>query len=226
MRPRRDADRPRIADVVVDRFHVQIVVEHLDASVAAVADIDVAVGIHRHRVRQVQLAASAAARPSLLDESSVLVELHDARVAISIGHEDIPRRIKAHVSGPAEDVWLWRRFGCSWSVGREPLDRLGPPADHHRHAAVRRELDHHVRTFIDRPDVVLAIDSDRMREFEPVQALADLAYEGPVLIELEQSRVAAARIDEDVALGIRRNSNAFAEIKIGWKLQEVWYRLI
>ena len=56
MRARRDADRPRVADVVVDRLEVQVVVEHLDARVAAVADVDVALRVDRDRVRRVQLA--------------------------------------------------------------------------------------------------------------------------------------------------------------------------
>src|SRR5437016_7956479 len=39
MRPLRDADRPRRADVVVDRLQVQIVVQNLDARVAAVGHV-------------------------------------------------------------------------------------------------------------------------------------------------------------------------------------------
>jgi hypothetical protein len=56
MRPGRDAHRPGVSDVVIDGLHVQVVVEHLDPHVAAIADVDVAGRVHRHRVRQVQLA--------------------------------------------------------------------------------------------------------------------------------------------------------------------------
>ena len=46
MRPRRHADFPRCADIVVLSFKLQVVVEDLDAPVAAVADIDVALQIN------------------------------------------------------------------------------------------------------------------------------------------------------------------------------------
>ena len=45
MRPRSNAKRPRGSDLVVNRFELQIVVEDLDAPVAAVSDVDIALGI-------------------------------------------------------------------------------------------------------------------------------------------------------------------------------------
>ena len=67
VRPRRDADRPRVADVVVDGPQHQVVVEHLHARVAAIGDVDVALRVGRDRVRRVHLArrrsAGAADRP-------------------------------------------------------------------------------------------------------------------------------------------------------------------
>ena len=109
MRARRDADRPRVADVVVDRLDVQVVVEDLDARVAAIADVDVSLRIHRHRVRQVELPGLVAARARLLDEPAVLVELHDARVAVAVGDEDVAGRVPADVGRPAEHIVLRRR---------------------------------------------------------------------------------------------------------------------
>ena len=47
MRPRRDAHGPRVADVVVDGSQDQVVVEHLHARVAAIADVDVALRVRR-----------------------------------------------------------------------------------------------------------------------------------------------------------------------------------
>ena len=66
----------------------------------------------------------------------------------------------------------------------------------------------------------------RVRELEAVEALADLPDERAVLIELEQPRVAAARVDEDVPLGIGRDADAFAQVQIGRQLEEVRHRLV
>ena len=64
-----------------------------------------------------------------------------------------------------------------------------------------------------------------MREREAVESLADLAHERAVLIELEETRVAAARVDEHVPLGVGRDADAFAEVQVRRKLQEVRHRL-
>ena len=226
MRPRRDAHGPRIADVVVDRLHVQIVVEHLHASVAAVADVDVAVRVHRHRVRQIQLPSLAAARAGLFDEAAVLVELHDARVAVAVGHEDVARCVPPDVGRPAEHVRFRRRRRRAWSRCDDAFDGFRPPAEHHHHAPFGVELDDHVRPLVDGPDVVVRVDADGVRELEAVQALADLANERAVLIELEQSRVAAARVDEHVPLRVGRDADALAEIQIRRQLEEVRHRVV
>ena len=65
-----------------------------------------------------------------------------------------------------------------------------------------------------------------MRHLEAVEALADLADELAVLIELEEPRVAAAREDEDVSLRIPRDADAFAKIQIGRQRQEVRHRFV
>ncbi len=65
-----------------------------------------------------------------------------------------------------------------------------------------------------------------MREREAVQALADLADVLAGLIEFEQARVLAAGVNEDVALGVGGDADAFAQVQIGWKLQEVRHRIV
>src|ERR1700681_217912 len=50
MRPARDADRPRVADVVVDGLQVEVVVEDLNARVAAISDVHIALSVDRDRV--------------------------------------------------------------------------------------------------------------------------------------------------------------------------------
>ena len=69
-----------------------------------------------------------------------------------------------------------------------------------------------------------AIDAHGVRELEAVDALADFADVVPVLIELEQAGVAAARVDEDVALRVGGDADAFAEIEVGRQLEEVGHR--
>ena len=81
--------------------------------------------------------------------------------------------------------------------------------EYHHHAALRVELDDHVRALVDGPDVVVLVDADVVRERPRVQVLADLADELAVRPELEQlrrggavgrsGRVAAIE-DEDVLL--------------------------
>ena len=97
---------------------------------------------------------------------------------------------------------------------------------HHHDAPLGVELDDHVRPFVDGPDVVVRVDADGVRELEAVQALADLAHERAVLIELEQPRVAAARVHEHVPLGVGRDADAFAEIQMRRQLEKVRHRVV
>src|SRR6516225_613470 len=63
-----------------------------------------------------------------------------------------------------------------------------------------------------------------MGELEAVIALADLLEEVAVLVELEQARVAAAMVDENVSLRIGCNTDGFAEILAGRQLEEIRHR--
>jgi len=62
-----------------------------------------------------------------------------------------------------------------------------------------------------------------VRELEPVVPFPNLADEGAVLIELEQPRVGAARVDKDMPLGIGRDTDGFAQVHAGRELQERAY---
>ena len=106
------------------------------------------------------------------------------------------------------------------------VNRRRPAAEHHQHLALRAELGDHVGAFVDGPDVVVLVDAHRVGEFEAVIALADFLDEVAVLVELPQPRVGAAVIDEDVALGIGRDGDRFAEILAGRELQEVRHRRV
>jgi hypothetical protein len=61
-------------------------------------------------------------------------------------------------------------------------------AKHHGHVAFGVEAHHHVRAFVHHPDVVRWIDAHAVTETKAVEALADLAHELALVIELEQLR--------------------------------------
>ena len=119
-------------------------------------------------------------------------------------------------------------FCAGWfgpvGVATHAVDGRRPAAEHHQHLALGAELGDHVGALVDRPDIVLRIDAHRMGELEAVIALADFLEEVAVLIELEQPRVGAAVIDEDMALRVGRDGDGFAEILARRQLQEIRHR--
>src|SRR5262245_21124027 len=82
---RRDAGRRRRTDGDELRLERALGVEHLDAIVATVADVDEPLRVDRHRVRDIELSRCSAARTPRLEILAALVELGDARVAIAVG---------------------------------------------------------------------------------------------------------------------------------------------
>ena len=79
-------------------------------------------------------------------------------------------------------------------------DRVRPVAQDHDDPTRGVEFEDHVGSLVDGPDVVLGIDTHGVCELEAVIPFADLADVFPGLIEFEQPRVRASRIDEDVSL--------------------------
>ena len=107
---------------------------------------------------------------------------------------------------------------------------LGLAAEHHHHAALGIELDDHVRAFIDGPEVVLRVDSDRVREGPGVQVVADFAHELAILIELKDLRGGgsvrraggvATREHVNLALGIHGDPGGFTKVQIVGQLEEI-----
>ena len=98
--------------------------------------------------------------------------------------------------------------------------------EHHHDSSRGIELDDHVRSLIDGPDVVLRVHTHRVRELEAVVPLADFANILAILIELEQTCVGAPCVNKNMSLGIGRNTDRFAHIQSRRKLQEVWYGLV
>src|SRR2546430_2478633 len=112
------------------------------------------------------------------DELSVLVKLRDAGGAIAVGNEHIsagiPRNIRRPVEVVARNARAWRSTATSASAfptsslssaagWRRNNQRFGFPAQPHEYTSIGIELDHHVRSLIDDPNVVLPVDADTMR---------------------------------------------------------------
>ena len=69
------------------------------------------------------------------------------------------------------------------------------------------------------------IHPHRVRERKAVEPFADLAHVVPLRVEFEQARGLAARVDEDVSLGIGGDADAFAQVQVGRQLQEIRRRV-
>ena len=95
--PWRDADGPGSADVYIHGLERAIVVEDLDAAVAAITDVNIALMIDLYRMHVFKLAFTFAAGSPGLEEIAVLVELHDPLVPVSVGYKDIARGIPGHI---------------------------------------------------------------------------------------------------------------------------------
>src|SRR5262249_19194110 len=226
MGPRRNAKRPGSANLVIDRLELQIVVEDLDSAVTSVPNINVALRVGRDGVRKIELAPLRSLGANRRDVSPVLVVLDDPRIAISVGDENIPGGVPRDIGRPVECIRLRRRLrGARRRRRFYPFNRFGPPAQKHDDSPLGIELDNHVRPLIDGPNIVLWIDPYRMSEREAIQTLTDLADIFPILIEFKQTRLLASGVDKNMPFGIRRNTNTFAKVQVGWKLQEVWRRI-
>src|ERR1019366_3580604 len=194
MRPGRDAHGPRRAHVVVNGLEIEVVVEDLHAAVAAVAHVNVALGIQGDGMRQIQLPGRRALTARGFQEAPVPVVLDHAGVSVAVGDEDVPRRVPADIRRTIERVGLHRR-GCG-------LGWLRSSTQDHDNAALGIELDHHVRPFVHRPDVVLRIHPYGMREDKSVEPCTDLTQVVPLGVEFEEPGGLTARVDEDMSLGI------------------------
>src|SRR3954452_22436369 len=100
----RDAERLRVADVLDLALERPVVVEDLDALVAAIGRINVALGIDGDAVDAGELAGRVASLAPRLDEHAVLRERGDARFAAAIGDEDVALRVPGDVGRAIEEV--------------------------------------------------------------------------------------------------------------------------
>ncbi|MEJ2007682.1 MAG: hypothetical protein P8Z30_05910 [Acidobacteriota bacterium] len=100
--------------------------------------------------------------------------------------------------------------------------RLRSPAQHHLHAAALGvEFDHHIRTLIHAPDIVIPVDLDAVGEDKSVKAVANGTHVIPIRIKLQQTSLLAAVIDKDVALGIYGHARDFAQVHSLRQLEKI-----
>src|SRR5262245_26152927 len=164
-----DAARP--AELLPLRDEIAILVEDLNAIVAAVADEDPSLRIDGDGVRRVELAGPLAFPAPRLDEFPVLGKLHDARIGVSamtIGDENVAVRRGHYVARTIEGVG--------------PVTSNPRLAERHQHLSFRAEFEYLVTLAIfagrvGRPDVAVAVDMETVRLIEHSLAkhLQDLA---------------------------------------------------
>src|SRR5260370_5546295 len=105
VRPRRDAERLGRADTGDLRLEGAVTVEHLDALVAGVGNVDIALGIDRDRAGGgAELAGFGALRAPRFDEHAVLVELRHALIADAVGHVDVSGGIEGDVGRAIKEI--------------------------------------------------------------------------------------------------------------------------
>ena len=150
--------------------------------------------------------------------------------ATSVGRPKVPPR-----PAPAPGLASRPRSVCARPRGTlEVIDRFVLAAEHQGDQPLRVELHHHVRAFVDHPDVVFLVDADGVREGEAVGVLAPFLDELAGLVELEELRrlraarragVAAARVDEQVLLRVDGDAFGFADGVAG-RHQRQRYRVV
>ena len=148
LRAGRDADGPGRAHVRELGLERAVVVEHLNALIAHIGDVDVAAGIDGDGVRNIELAGFGTGRAPGLDELPVLVELGDAGVAVTVGDENVAGSVPGHVEGLVEVVAGDTRSRGAGSAAEhaaaaELTDRLEPAAQGQEDVAGLVELDDH-----------------------------------------------------------------------------------
>ena len=156
----------RALDVRPDVEELPVLIEDLDARVGAVGDVEPPRRVDRNRVHRIHVArARLVRRRALLPPGHqilpVLVELHDAGVGVTVGHEERPVGQPRDVGRPREMLVV------------VPLD-LELPERHDDRLAVVGHFEDLVRPVVHEPDMlvgVVGIDQDLVRADETLVVL-------------------------------------------------------
>ncbi len=87
-----------------DAQHFAGAVEHLDAGITAVADIDVALGVRGDGMRRIHLARLGTAVAPLHQPIAVLVIFGDARIDVAVADIGVAGRIPRHIGDLPEQA--------------------------------------------------------------------------------------------------------------------------
>ena len=177
-------------------LEVAVGVEHLDAPVIPIGDVDIVLSIDGDIVRRVErsgvlgcMSAAGAAHAPALHPVAVLVEFRHARVAIAVADEDVVARIPRHVGGTAEVAVDMRRRRSATRQRLEVIGLVGSflaASQVQRHVAGWIELRHGLRALVDDPEVVVPVEPNTVAVAEAVNVLADLTDVFAGCVELEQ----------------------------------------
>ena len=130
---------------------------------------------------------------------------------MAVRNKDIPLLVECDVGRPVELVPLDASADRTGRGGRrtttDPIEArhrqvFRCASENHLHLSLLVELDDRARPLVDRPDVVLRIDANRVGEDESVKTLAELAQILARLVELEETGPAGAAMK--MALGSQR----------------------
>src|SRR6185312_5742624 len=186
-----DEDGTRLAELRPRRDERPVLIEHLDAVVLAIGDVEPAAGAaNKQIVRLVELPGCVAEASPLLDEPSVLRELHDASRAelvrcVPVGDED---------AAVARDG----------DAGRS-IEPLGAPrrdaslAERHEHASLRAQLQDLLAELriavadIRHPEVAVRVHGETVRVVE--QPVAETPDHPARRVELQDRRVGRTAVD-------------------------------
>ncbi len=176
-----DLKRTRQPGVLQFLQVVPVLIEDLDSLILAIGDPEPSVGVDRDPVGNVELSGTFAFSAPGLYESSVPVELHDAR--ISNGSRRMPLSDEYIAAGADGDVgWL---VDLSW---------LSSCSQRQQDPSLRTYLVDDMSAIVRRPHVAAAV------EFQPVrpskQTFTEGPDESPVGVEFRESLRAAVQNPE------------------------------
>jgi hypothetical protein len=214
---------------LAEKFSVGV--KDLDAAIAAVSDVDVVVRVDADVVRRIKLAGLIARLTPGLEPDAVLVSFGHARIHVAIADVSVTSGIPSHVGDLAEHAIDRRKRWLGMFERAGALIRgFLLASENHDDSALWVELNDHVGAFVGHPDVVFAINANGMREGPGVEIVADLAKKVSVGREFEElgsgcsvgrAGGVAAGEDEDVAFGVDRHTDGFAEVKVGGELEKI-----
>ena len=179
------------------RLVFAVAVEHLDAVVLAVGDIDPAVGVGCDVVDDVELAGIGARLAPAFHQFAVGGVFVHAGIAVAVRHIDLALRRQRGMGAAMERLAAHERR------------RLVRDADGQQHLAVDSAFAHGVVAVVGAIEIVLGVDVQPMRAAE--QAFAPALDEIAVAVE-HHHRMGAAVEDIDAVVAVDRDGGDVGEI--------------